>query len=81
MADFPAFVQATTIHLTINDNLNKKIFGQKFDDGRKAIDNKVVGFLKSPFENRLAVFYMVVYLDTNSLKKTVEYRLIGCKVD
>jgi hypothetical protein len=38
--DFPEFVQATTIHLTVNGNLNKKIFGKKFDDGRYALKIK-----------------------------------------
>lgn len=83
--DFGTMVKQSHIFVTDNKNKKKLIATKnhtKLDKERKVLmswteDAKITGYLKSPFENRIAVFYQLIQRGWEGPPNVVEYELIG----
>ena len=77
-------ILATSVNLTVNGNEKKRIFINKYATGQSEWDghlsNQIPGFLKSPFENRIALFLLDEY---NAWETSSEwtFTIIGCDLN
>lgn len=71
--------EASVISLKINNQIDKKIYGQTYGkDG--PFYNEVIGYFKSPFENRLGVFYVTKRNGWEGIPYVVSFEVIGCQI-
>jgi hypothetical protein len=79
----------STISLLINGIEKKKIFSKKYAEPVSAegsaymismtISDKIPGYLKSPYENRIALFYMTEQRGYEGPPNVLKFRLFGYK--
>ena len=79
-------IEATVVSLTKNGALGKKIFGQKYETGdpnslSRPLSNKIAGYLKSPFQNKIAFIYLTEYPGYEGPPSVQGVELIGCNLN
>lgn len=70
---------ASVISLKVNGVLGKKVYGKTYGSSGP-LYNGVVGYLKSPFENRIAAFYALEYRGYEGPPNVIDFELIGCMI-
>jgi hypothetical protein len=80
-------IAATTITMKVNGLARKKVFKKiytyKGSESPPAtysttLSNKILGYLKSPYENKIALFYMVENRGWEGPPNVMEFQLVGC---
>lgn len=78
-SDIPS-IGASTIHLKINGDLKKKIYGKNYGYAGP-VQSKVIGCIRSPFENRVIAVLANEYPCFENQDGEVSLCLIGCFLD
>ena len=73
-------IAAASIHLKKNNVLDKKIYAERYEDF-KPMSSKIAGYLQSPFENRVAVFFIQEHRGYEGTPNVISFDLIGCQLD
>jgi hypothetical protein len=67
-------IEAAVISLKTNGQIGKKGFGNIYAD-HKPLSNRIAGYLKSPFENRIAALYVTEYRGWEGPPNVMEFEL------
>jgi hypothetical protein len=73
-------IAAASIHLKKNNELDKKIYAERYEE-YKPMSSKIAGYLQSPFENRVAVFFIQEHRGFEGPPNVISFDLIGCQID
>jgi serine/threonine protein kinase len=85
-----ARIAATTISMKTNGIERKKIFNKKYTYTgyeepsviySNTLSNKILGYLKNPFENRVALFYITETRGWEGPPNVIDFEMIGCDLN
>ena len=82
ISDFEqSMIASTTISLLVNGAAKKKVFNKKYtyaENFSSTISNNILGYLKSSYENRIALFYITENRGYEGIPTVIDIQMIGC---
>jgi len=74
-------ISESSIQIKINNQFSKTIFSEKHKEYLRPLTNQIVGYFKSPYEQRVAFIYLTEYPGYEGVPTVLGVRFIGCDLN
>lgn len=74
-------IASTSIYMNRNNKRVIRIYNQTENDSYSFINNKIMGYIQSPYENRIAILYSALMRGYEGPPNVVKLSIIGCNLD